>query len=72
MISFKIEDDKAIINNLPHYGWLRKEDVLYEIHSTIETWEHKLGHYKEGEPMYHETQGRIYALKILYDEIKKA
>lgn len=72
MISFQIEDDKAIMSNLPHYGWLRKEDVLYEIHSTIETWEHQLVCYKEGEPMYHETQGRIYALKILYDKIKKA
>lgn len=72
MISFKIEDDKAIISNLPHYGWLRKEDVLYEIHSTIETWKQQLGCYKEGEPMYHEIQGRIYALEVLYNEIKKA
>lgn len=72
MKSFEIDGNKAIIRDIPTYGWLRKEDVLYEIMSTIEIWEDQIKHYEEKNSMYYEINGKIIALRCLLDEIQRA
>lgn len=72
MVSYEFEDDNVIMRDVPSYGWLRKEDVLYYLMSTKECWENQIKSYKEGEQLYYDLQGRILALKMAIDEVKKA
>lgn len=76
MKSFNIEDGKVIMNTIPVYGWLRKEDVMCEIYSLLEIYENKLKSYDENNAkdrdMYYETNGQILALKVLLEKIKKS
>lgn len=71
--SFEIEKDgKVIMSNVPSYGWLRKEDVLYYLISTKEVWENQIENYKQDEKQLYEMKGRILALDMAIAEIKKS
>lgn len=72
MKSFNIENGKVIMDSVPTYGWLRKEDVLYYLMSTKAVWDEQLQHYTEDNHMYYDLKGRILALDMTIDEIKKA
>lgn len=72
MKSFEIENGKATLSNTPRYGWLRKEDVLYYLISTKETWENQIQYYDEEDKMHYEMKGRILALDMAISEIERA
>ena len=72
MNSFEINDGKVIMSRPSSYGWLRKEDVLYYLMSTKEIWEEKIKILREDDSMLHDLEGRILALEMAIDEIKKA
>ena len=72
MKSFNIENGKVIMDSVPTYGWLRKEDVLYYLMSTKAVWEEQLEYYTEDDHRYHDIKGRILALDMAIDEIKKS
>ena len=72
MKSFNIENGKVIMDTVPTYGWLRKEDVLYYLMSNKAVWEEQLQYYTEDDHRYYDIKGRILALDMAIDEIKKS
>ena len=72
MKSFNIENGKVTMDTIPVYGWLRREDVLYYLMSTKSVWEEQLQYYTEDDHRYYDIKGRILALDMTIDEIKKA
>lgn len=72
MNSFEINNGKVIMSRPSSYGWLRKEDVLYYLMSTKEIWEEEIKNHREDESMFHDLKGRVLALEMAIDEIKKA
>lgn len=76
MKSFRIEDGKAIMRDMPTCGWLRKEDVIYEIQSTIDIYKDQLRCWccdKEKDSNHIKyTEGKIDGLTLILNEIKNA
>lgn len=76
MKSFNIENGKVTMDTIPVHGWLRKEDVMCELYSLLEIYEDEFKSYEktyaENRDLYYETKGKILALKILLNEIKKS
>lgn len=74
MKSFNIEDGKVTMDTIPVRGWLRKEDVIYEIQETIDIYKDQLRlRNKETESEFVKyTEGKIDGLNLLLKEIKNA
>lgn len=74
MKSFRIEDGKAIMRDMPTCGWLRKEDVIYEIQETIDIYKDQIRCCDKEKDSQHilYTEGKIDGLNLLLKEIKNA